>query len=144
MVKYRKALSRGRRSRSRSPTPWRNKASPQKMRSRSKSRTLEWRRASSRKRRSRSRSLTPEEGETGKHHRDRYERPDSNWERNAPNKTKERDEGTMSAGEAARKALSNIASSPFERRLQEARLLSRVKHGAFILYETNTDLVAHI
>ncbi|XP_058219289.1 uncharacterized protein LOC131329886 [Rhododendron vialii] len=125
MVKYKKAPSVGRRSRSRSRTP-------------------EPRKASSRKRRSRSRSLTPKEGETRKHHRDRYERLDSDWERNAPNKTKERKEGTMSAREAARKALNNIASSPFARRLQEARLLSRVKHGAFILYETNIDPVAHI
>ncbi|XP_058219663.1 uncharacterized protein LOC131330182 [Rhododendron vialii] len=50
----------------------------------------------------------------------------------------------MTAREAAQKALSNITASPFARRLQEARLPSRVKHGTFILYETNADPMAHI
>ncbi|XP_058202934.1 uncharacterized protein LOC131317395 [Rhododendron vialii] len=50
----------------------------------------------------------------------------------------------MSARDAARQALSNIAAYPFAKRLQDARLPSRVKHGAFILYETNADPVAHI
>ncbi|XP_058189214.1 uncharacterized protein LOC131306806 [Rhododendron vialii] len=37
-----------------------------------------------------------------------------------------------------------MAASPFAKRLQDARLPSKVKHGAFILYETNADPVAHI
>ncbi|XP_058217388.1 uncharacterized protein LOC131328463 [Rhododendron vialii] len=75
MVKCKKAPSQDRRSRSRS-----------------KSRTPGWRKTSSRKRRRRSQSLTPE-GKTRKHHRDRYERPDSDWEKSAPNKMKEREGG---------------------------------------------------
>ncbi|XP_058185793.1 uncharacterized protein LOC131303018 [Rhododendron vialii] len=50
----------------------------------------------------------------------------------------------MTAREAEWKALSNIASSPFSRKLQDARLPSRVKHGTFVLYETDADPVAHI
>ncbi|XP_058202931.1 uncharacterized protein LOC131317393 [Rhododendron vialii] len=141
MVEYKKAPSQRRRRRS--PTPRWNRVSPQKRRSRSKSQTLEWQRTTSRKR-SRSRNPSPKEEGTRKHHRDRYKRPDSDWERSTRNKMKEREEGTMSAREAARKALSNIVSSPFAKRLLEARLPSRVKHGVFILYETNTDPVAHI
>ncbi|XP_058181245.1 uncharacterized protein LOC131299683 [Rhododendron vialii] len=132
MVDYKKAPSRIRRSRS--PTPRRNKIYPRRRRSKCKSRTQERKRTSSRKRRSRSRYPTPEEEGTRKHHRDRYERLDSDWERSAPKHMKEREEGTMSAREVARKALSNIASSPFAKRLQGARLPGRVKHGAFILY----------
>ncbi|XP_058211633.1 uncharacterized protein LOC131323811 [Rhododendron vialii] len=71
MVKYRKAPSRGRRSRSRSPIPRRHKASPRKERSKSKSRTPERMRVSPRRKRSRGRSSTLEEEGTRKHHRDR-------------------------------------------------------------------------
>ncbi|XP_058185800.1 uncharacterized protein LOC131303024 [Rhododendron vialii] len=91
--------------------------------------------APSQRRRSRSRSRSPTL---------RYERPDSDWKKNRPNKTKGLEDEAMTAREAARKALSNIASSPFARKLQEARLPSRVKHGTFILYETNADPVAHV
>ncbi|XP_058203025.1 uncharacterized protein LOC131317494 [Rhododendron vialii] len=141
LVVHKKVPSRGRRSRS--PTPRRYEASPRKRRSRSKSQTPERRRAFSRKRRSRSRSPTKEE-ETRKHHRDRYERSDANWAKVTSRKTKKLEDRTMTAREAAWKALSNIAASPFARRLQEARLPSRVKHSTFILYETNADPVAHI
>ncbi|XP_058189206.1 uncharacterized protein LOC131306794 [Rhododendron vialii] len=95
MVKYRKAASRGRRNKSRSPTPRRHKASPRKGGRRSKSRTPERRRASSR--RSRSRSPSSEEERTRKHHRDRYERPDFDWEKTRPNKTKGQEDETMTA-----------------------------------------------
>ncbi|XP_058219680.1 uncharacterized protein LOC131330198 [Rhododendron vialii] len=144
LVEYKKAPSRRRRSRSRSRTPGRKRASPQKQRSRSRSQRPKWRRASSRRRRSRSRSPTPEEGGTRKHHKDEYERPDSDWEKNGAHKTKGREDRTMTAREVARKALGNIETSPFTRKLQEARLPSRVKHGTFVLYKTNTDLVAHV
>ncbi|XP_058223158.1 uncharacterized protein LOC131332864 [Rhododendron vialii] len=73
MVKYEKAPSRGKRSRSRSLTSRRRRVSLQKERSQ----TPERRRATSKRRRSRGRSSTPEKERTRKHHRDRYERPDS-------------------------------------------------------------------
>ncbi|XP_058198971.1 uncharacterized protein LOC131314395 isoform X1 [Rhododendron vialii] len=141
MVVHKQTHSRRRRSRS--PVIGRYEASPRKRGRRSKSRTPE-RRASSRKGRSRDRSSTPEKEGTRKHHRDRYEKPDADWAKATAHKSKEFEDGTVTAREAARKALSNIAASPFAKRLQEARLLSRVKHGTFVLYETNTDPVAHI
>ncbi|XP_058223087.1 uncharacterized protein LOC131332806 [Rhododendron vialii] len=86
LVTHRKTPSRGRRSWSRSPTLRRKRASSRK-RSRSPTRIIDKRMASPRKGRSRSRSSLSEEGPR-KHHRDRYERPDSDWEKNRPNKTK--------------------------------------------------------
>ncbi|XP_058189221.1 uncharacterized protein LOC131306812 [Rhododendron vialii] len=58
-----------------------------------------------------------------------YERPDTDWAKVVAYKTKEHEDRTMTALEAAWKAISNIAASPFARKLQEAQLLSRVKHG---------------
>ncbi|XP_058189284.1 uncharacterized protein LOC131306873 [Rhododendron vialii] len=85
MVKHKKAPSRGRKSRSRSPTPRRYRASSQKEGSRTQER---WR-ASSRKRRSSSTSPTSKEDKTRMHHRERYERPESDWNRAGAHKTKE-------------------------------------------------------
>lgn len=50
----------------------------------------------------------------------------------------------MTARDAARRELSKIAASPLSRRLQDTRLLSRVKHSTFVPYGTNIDLIAHI
>ncbi|XP_058203050.1 uncharacterized protein LOC131317518 [Rhododendron vialii] len=112
MVKYKVAPSHGR-SRSRGLSPKQKRASSRKRRSMSPSRQ----RFSPRKWRSRSRSSSPNDG-TRKHHRDKYERPEFDWNGAGAHKTKEQEDGTMSAREAARQALSNIAASPFARRLQ--------------------------
>lgn len=50
----------------------------------------------------------------------------------------------MTALDAARKALRKLIASPLSRRLQDARLSSKVKHSAFILYETDADPVTHV
>lgn len=102
----------------------------------SRNQTPERRRRSSPRKR---RSLTPMEGRLRKHHRDRYERFDSDWEREKECRSERWKEGITTTHDATRRALKKIVISPLSKRLQDAQLLSRVKHSAFVPYEMDTD-----
>ncbi|KAH7862454.1 hypothetical protein Vadar_005027 [Vaccinium darrowii] len=102
--------------------------------------------ASPRKRRDRSASV--EKRERRKHARDRYERSGSN--EHIPERHTRRgdagraEESPKTAREAAKEALGQISKSPLAHWIRTEKTPSRVKHSAFIPYETSTDPVAHI
>lgn len=83
-----------------------------------------------------SKSVIHIRGEPRKHHSDRYETYDTDWEKEEAQRAdqqgrREREGGlycTTTAQAAACKALSPIAASPLSKQLQEATLPSKVKH----------------
>lgn len=89
-------------------------------------------------------SPTPKKGRLKKHQRDGYKRTNSDWKEEEERRSGWHGEGTTTAHEAVRRALSQIAASPLSKRLQDARLPSRIKHRAFTTNKTNMDPVRHI
>jgi len=125
-------------------------ASPRKRRDRSVSVEKKERRKHARDRyeRSGSKEHIPERHAGRKHARDRYERSGSN-EHIPEQYVGRRDDGRADGGprtarEAAKEALGQISKSPLAHWIRAEKTPSRVKHSAFIPYETSTDPVAHI